>query len=270
MTHIQSHGKTLQDFVDLDQIEAMRGYIRTCIDAVNRADGEISETIAILETQSRNVANAMEPRQEVKYIRLSNHMVASTFLSIEERASDMAESLQSLINHYDLCVTAVRNTEGAGEAVAAELDESDRNLERKKDEPQMSDAERAELLKVIQTDAEEVDDVVNEINKLATEVESQVEQIDEHLKAVTVDSSNISSAMQLLGAFSARMSSCVSAGSTFLRIWAEQLENIQEKLPEMKMADHAFRSYLEGYRRMVSELDRRRKFKASIAKLYEG
>lgn len=266
----QSHGKTLQDFVDLDQIETIKAYIRTCIDAVNQADGELSGTIKTLDTQTRNVSNAMEPHQEVEYIRLSNHMVANTFLSIEERASEMAESLQSLISHYDLCVKAVRHTEGAGEAVAAELDESNQDLETQEDEPQISDGERAELLQVIYNDAEEVDDVVNEINKLATEMESQAEQIDEHLKALTADSSNINNAMQLLSALSTQMPSSVSAGSTFLRIWAEQLENIQEKLPEMEMADQAFRSYLEGYRRMVSELDRRKKFKANIAKLFEG
>lgn len=260
----------LYDFVDIEQLESIRAYFRQCIDAVGASDRQFSDVLATLHDRTNAVAEAMDPQHSPAFIKLSNAGIAQTFSMLEDIASDMAESLQSLVKHYDLCVTAVRNTEGAGAAVAAKLDESDRGLEQQEDEPQISEEERIELLQVIQNDAEEVEDVVSEISRHAAEMETQAEQIDEHLKALVAESSNVADAAKALDTLGTSLSSCSQAGTAFVSSWNEQLANIQEKLPEMDAADHAFRGYLDGYKRMTSELKRRKKFKANVARLYEG
>ena len=107
---------------------------------------------------------------------------------MESHAAEMATLLQSLISHYDLCVSALKHTEGGGEAAREAVqaaDELAKNAQGVEESlyaataipDPMDAAERAEMLRVLENDAAEVEDVVGELRERGGEIEGLYGQL---------------------------------------------------------------------------------------------
>lgn len=111
----------------------------------------------------------------------------------------MAELLTSLTKHFDLCVTAVRTTEG-GPALArikaAEATQSQEGddvsisgviLDQGSHMPDLqplSPEDRAQMLEVLVQDSSEVEDVIQELNERLHSVEMDFNNLDEQTTQV--------------------------------------------------------------------------------------
>lgn len=208
----------------------------------------------------------------------------------------MAQLLSSLTKHFDLCVTAVRTTEGgaalarikAAEAIDSQSGVSvsisgviaEQESHMPEDDP-ISPEDRAQMLEVVMQDASEVDDVVRELNIRLQSMESDFTTIDGQRNRVKAVYRSTIDAFRVLEDIGARLSSYILAEVEFRDRWNEEQLAIQDKLREMDELRIFYESYSNSYDGLVLEVERRRalqekvvsiwkKAKESVDKLYEN
>src|SRR5277367_4628783 len=129
--------------------------------------------------------------------------------SLEENAAEMASLLDSLVQHFDLCVNAIKHTEGGfaavkkaatdnqlpdGVTVSGVIEEpgNDSGLEP------LSDEDRRDMLTVLSNDAAEVEDVVLELHQRLQSMEEQNDQIQEHVSTLAASYNSTITAFAIL------------------------------------------------------------------------
>uniref|UniRef100_A0A8H7TS23 Autophagy-related protein 17 n=1 Tax=Bionectria ochroleuca TaxID=29856 RepID=A0A8H7TS23_BIOOC len=176
--------KTLLDFVDEESVHKLRDAMKKSIEELQGVQQSFDGDLLRLDTDIRNLktiiseasispsgADSSNKPQVPMTERLDNLISYS---------AHMASNLASLTNHFDLCVTAIRTTEGAaalarrkaaettqpqgpdGVSISGVIAEQESNVSDL--EPKTA-RDRAEMLKVVVQDAGEVDDVVGEIHE---------------------------------------------------------------------------------------------------------
>ncbi|TVY59596.1 Autophagy-related protein, partial [Lachnellula suecica] len=182
----------------------------------------------------------------------------------------MASLLDSLVSHFDLCVSAIRHTEGGYAAVrkaasslppgsdpvsvsgvmtAADLSQTD--------EPITTD-ERREMLDVLEKDAAQVDDVVLELRDFLAEMESKHDAILEHVSSLSAAYNQTISAYNILEGVGARLSSYIVASQGFQTRWDETKVQIQEQLSELESMRLFYENYFSSYDSLILEVYRRK------------
>lgn len=265
--------QTLYALVSPTPLETIRSQIRQHIDAITAATASITSVINTLASHTTTVHRTLDSPEddaESQHISLEKSAIREIFTTLEDKASESAQSLQSLITHYDLCVKAVRNTEGGGEAVSTHDGVEGERLDVQGDEPLISEEERVELLAVISKDAGEVDDVVSEIDDAGREMEVLSGELSEHLLYLQSESQRLDKAKRLLEACAPELKGCGRAGEVFWRTMEGELEGIREGLRGLEEVGRGFGGFREGYGRMVGELGRRGEFERRMGRMYEG
>ncbi len=205
----------------------------------------------------------------------------------------MAGLLDSLVSHFDLCVNAVRHTEGGYAAVrkaassqppGAEAVSVSGVMNTEHDtsvEEPISDEERAEMLDVFEKDAAQVDEVVMELREYLNDMEAKHEAIIEHVSALTTTYNDTTAAYQMLEAVGARLSSYIIASQDFRIRWEDIKANIQEQLAELESMRLFYENYFSSYDGLLLEVHRRkqcedkakaimRKATEQVEKVYEA
>jgi autophagy-related protein 17 len=122
--------RSLVDFVDETGVHDLLETIKESIDATGDArkdyerliatlEGEINDVRRLLPSRSGNIS-AADTRDGFR------SPVPDIHQTMTEYAQDMAHNLESLVKHFDLCVTAIKHTEGGGAAaqkIAGDLPE---------------------------------------------------------------------------------------------------------------------------------------------------
>ena len=211
--------------------------------------------------------------------------------SLETQAEEMAGLLESLVRHFDLCVTALKHTEGGGAAaeditgdlpmvIQARHHDDGGGGENTPVEP-ISDEDRREMLAVLTKDAAELDDVVLEIRDRLVEMEAQSDDLTCQLNLQAAVHANASRAFNQLEETGARLSAYVQHGRDFLSRWDDQRQQICDRMEELDSLREFYENFLAAYDRMLLEIGRRKEMRAAadtavrkattkLKKLYEG
>ena len=285
----------------------MSNAIRQNIDNYKEASAIISDTVEAFSASLDSVDKLLASRDTTDGDAHARDNVDQEpaspiprlYRSLETRATEMAESLQSLVKHYDLCVTALKHTEGGGEAArqAAEAqnkksrndggdDQNSTNVSvgsLRIDAPPLpiTDEERQEMIQVLDSDAAEVEDVVSEIGEHSAAMEHQLEQITRHVQSLESEYYDLRHSLKMMAAICADTPGYVTASGDFLARWEEEKSSIREKMEELDGLSEFYEGFLGAYDGLILEVARRKKVRekmlriakeadAKIQKLYHG
>ena len=267
--------ETLHDFVDSKPVEELKDDLKASIDEVQQAKRRMDESIHGLEDDLQAVNQALgEKTVSSSSIKsdLQQTTVPTLLKAIENHAKEMAESLESLVKHFDLCVTAIKHTEGGGAAVAQNVSAGDLpegvSVEDFDAPAQpITEEERQQMMEVLENDSAEVDDVVIEIQERHAEMESQLEQTlmwKERKEGMYED---VIAAFKLLEQLNTRLAGYVSQSSSFLIRWSYERTKIENGMAGLEDLREVYESFLEAYDGLILEVARRRAVKKQMEKV---
>ncbi|KAF4974527.1 hypothetical protein FZEAL_8578 [Fusarium zealandicum] len=267
--------RNLVDFIDEGGVDAMREAMKKSIQELQSVQQSFDGDLLRFDTDIRNLKKII-----VDAPSLSRDAgdglgppTGDLLESLVDHSHGMAQLLVSLTHHFDMCVTAIRTTEGAvalarrraaeatqsqgsdGVSISGVIAEQESNVSDL--EPKTA-KDRAEMLKVVVQDAGEVDDVVQEIQERlgAMEQENIVleEQHDQSKKAYT----SMLEAYAMLGEIGERLADYLAAEGDFKTRWEMEKEGIHSKLQEMRQLKDFYERYASAYDSLILEVERRR------------
>ncbi|KAI1769905.1 autophagy-related protein 17 [Hypoxylon cercidicola] len=290
--------KNLMDFVDESQVDAMRDALKENIQALQNTQKSFDGDLLRFETDMRSLNKSMSAAPPAPSPSASSTVrsVPDLLSSMIEHSHAMAELLSSLTKHFDLCVTAVRTTEGGAALArikAAEVTSSqggeDMSIsgviaEQESHMPNyepISPEDRAQMLEVVVQDASEVDDVVRELNERLQAIEVDFTGIHEQTGQIKLAYLSTLDAFRGLEDIGSRLQSYMSAELEFCDRWHEEQLTIQDKMDQMETLRVFYESYSNSYDGLILEVERRkaleekvlgiwRKAKESVDKIIES
>lgn len=273
----QEQKNTLHDFVDDKPVEVLRysaQAARTSVEAVRSTiDGSIrsleddlqsiNEVLADRTATSSSIKSDLCPPDVPKLLRL-----------LERNAHDMAQSLESLVQHFDSCVNAIKHTEGGGAAVAKNVTADDLpegvGVETFEGPAQsMTEEERADMLRVLRTDADQVEDVVAEIQDRGSDMEAQVERIVAWRTSCETSYRDVVTAFRFLEKVGDRLPSHVAEVTYFSSHWAEERAKIEDCMGGMEELCEWYENFFAAYDGMIVEAARRRMVRKRMEQLVQ-
>lgn len=265
----------LHDFVDDKPVEELKDGIKASIDEVQEDKRIMDESIQNFEEDLQNVNNALDEKTvSSSSTRSDMHQpnIPALLKSLEGHAREMAESLESLVKHFDLCVTAIKHTEGGGAAVAQNVSVTDLpegvGVEDFESPAQpITEEERLEMMHVLDNDSAEVDEVVIEIQDRSAEMEAQLEQILLWKERKEERYQDILAAFKLLEQVNARLPSYVGQSSTYSTKWIEERVKIEEGMAGLEDLREVYDNFLGAYDGLIVEVARRKAVKNQMEKV---
>ena len=191
---------------------------------------------------------------------------------MEDHAREMAVNLESLVSHFDLCVTAIKHTEGGGDAALKIAGDLPEGVDIGQDagsaplEP-MSDAQRVEMMRVLEEDAGQVDDVVMEIRDHSGEIEALYERVEAHTTQFEKEHAYTIAAFKLLEEIGRKLPRHIMQSKGFLVHWAEEKALIEERLEELGGLREFYDTFLTGYDNLLIEIGRRKAHELKMEKI---
>lgn len=271
--------RSLESFVDEGAVETLREAIRKCLDAFQDAH-------STLETSNTNLAdqiNAIESdltSTSPATSQISPSPASSTsslpesaptlFRTLESHATELADLLSSLITHYDLCITALKHTEGGAPAAHAALPtsaspEHDPALASLRHAPTpISATERADLLAILSTDAHEVVPVTREIAARSAEMETVLVRLRARADAQIALAGRTKVAVSALDTLRSTLPAAGAAASTFREAWAGIQADAGAHLAELDGLRGFFRAFRRAYDGLLLEVARRAQTRAQM------
>ncbi|CAI6087078.1 unnamed protein product [Clonostachys chloroleuca] len=269
--------KTLLDFVDEESVHKLRDAMKKSIEELQGVQQSFDGDLLRLDTDIRNLktiiseasispsgADSPDKPQVPMTERLDNLISYS---------AHMASNLASLTNHFDLCVTAIRTTEGAaalarrkaaettqpqgpdGVSISGVIAEQESNVSDL--EPKIA-RDRAEMLKVVVQDAGEVDDVVGEIHEGLRMMEQEYGDFQEQVAQTKKAYEGMMQAYIALGEIGERLTDYLAAEEDFKQRWEMEKEVVFSHLKEMHELKEFYGRYSGAYDGLVLEVERRR------------
>ena len=281
--------KNLYDFIDETNHADLQASLRKLIDSFNdsRADLDAStqtfdETLTVITEILSDSDRNGGPSNLTNIYDEPQAPTSSLFRSIEDHAAELAKLLESLVAHYDLCVTALKHTEGGGEAAKRAVQQAEESLPQNltggpeeslylKTVPEpISNKERVEMLRVLENDAQELDDVATEIKDRNRDQEGLYEQ----LNRLAIDSRSRNQALrQILDMLheikDIHLPSHLHAMGTFGASWKRIQTIIQSQTAELTSLSAFYDSFLSGYNKLLREAERREATELHMRKIAE-
>lgn len=201
----------------------------------------------------------------------ANQPIPHLLASLSDHSHSMAQHLTSLNTHFDMCVKAVRATEGGAALArrrAAEVTDGGDPVSISgvitEQESHMADLEpmdpqeRAEIVQVVVQDAPEVDEVVAEIQAVLQQMELEFGSLKEQFDGIKAAYIATISALQVLEEIGSRLQSYVAAEGEFAQRWEDEEDIISRKLREMGEMCRFYEGYARAYDSLLLENERRR------------
>lgn len=216
--------------------------------------------------------------QSHSHASLSTSPIPENLHALETHAQEMASLLDSLVAHFDLCVNAIRHTEGGFAAVrkaASDLPpgaepvsvsgvmSTSQNQDQAQDEPP-TEEERLELLAVLENDASQVEDVVVELRERLSEMETRFETIQENVENLTATYNSTAFAFSILESISAHLPGYLMASSDFRMHWEETKLQIKDQLQELEGMRLFYENYHASYDGLILEVHRRKQSEEKV------
>ncbi|KJR81459.1 uncharacterized protein SPSK_01086 [Sporothrix schenckii 1099-18] len=309
--------RTLLDFVDEAGVEALRDAIKQSIAELQAAqtsfDGDLLRFDTDLRALNKAMAAAPPPPPPLPLVpedgdssremgrededdgdapAASPYPVPHLLATLTQRSHRMATNLTSLTRHFDLCVTAVKTTEGGLEMarwkaaagsgppqqdpvsisgmIAEHEGRGNRGsggdgAEADKDALQpVSPEERAEMIQVVLQDAAEVDEVVADMAADLHAAEAAFAAVHAHAEATHASSVATGQALAVLHDIGSRLRSYAAAESEFAARWANERAVVADRLADMDELRAFYEGYAHAYDTLILEAERRRTVEAKI------
>ena len=285
-----SKQKTLYDFVDEANHEDLLASLRTLIDTFNDSRADLDDNIARFDDSIARIASATQnldegdtdssnPPSKITPYDEPPLSIPALFHDMESHAAEMAVLLQSLISHYDLCVSALKHTEGGGEAAreavqASELTKNAQGVEESLyaaaavPDP-MDAAERAEMLRVLENDAAEVEDVVGELRERGGEIEGLYGQLSTRAESARKTMRGLRRAVEGMHAVKDALPVYLDAVAGFKEGWSNLRAAMAGKTQELVGLCGFYEQFWSGYKKLLREVDRRAAVEAQMARVAE-
>jgi autophagy-related protein 17 len=220
--------KHLYDFIDSATVSNLEGTLRACIDRHNEGHATLGDSNDAFDTALDNLHSSIDNIPTTPTTSSNPSPIPSLYRDLEVHAKEAAQAFQSLVQHYDLCVTALRHTEG-GSAAATQAtgDEPVHSADEFAAPPEpMDEQERLEMVAVLVKDAHEVEDVVTEIRERGSEMEFLLSQIDSHITHLRNEASALSSVLQMVSQITGEVKAHVATARSFHASWLEDTQPI--------------------------------------------
>ena len=268
--------RSLADFVDETGVETLLSAVKESVQITEGARQGFDESIEALELETSEIKALLFPRHEESSSKHLQHEVSSpvpqVLQKMEEHAQEMARNLESLVKHFDLCVTAIKHTEGGGavaskitrdlpEDVRLDLDDDDGPLEA------MSDDERKDMLEVLVKDASEVEEVVNEIKEDIAEMEADFEHVVAFGEELNEDFKKTTTAFKLLEEVGTKLPNYITQSQIFLYRWDDEKAKIEDHLADLAELRDLYAGFLLAYDNLLIEVGRRKDMEKRIARV---
>ena len=187
----------------------------------------------------------------------------------------MALLLESLSRHFDLCVNAIRHTEGGYAAVRQAASNPEpgaepvsvsgvMNPEENPHEEPLSEEERREMLDILEKDAAEVEDVVIELRERLNDMELKHEAILEYVSSLANTYKEVMAAYDLLERVGMRLSGYIIASQDFRLRWEELKTQIQEQMEDLERIRVFYEGYYSSYNGLILEVYRRKQAEEKV------
>lgn len=185
-----------------------------------------------------------------------------------QQSHSMAQHLSMLTRHFDMCVTAVRITEGGaalarrraaedgGEADPVSISGVMVDQERNVDELEPQD--KAAILQVVMEDAPQVDEVIADLNAEMQGLEVVFGSLKEQAAQAKAAYVAVTQALHILEEIGSRLPSYIAAEAEFIERWEGEKDNIFARLDEMEALRDFYDGYLSAYDSLILEVERRR------------
>ena len=116
------------DFIDEAGVKELYDTVKASMDRCQLAKQTFGSTSTALDQRVQDVLKALEPtidelEQHQAYHTTGPSPVPDLFNDLENHATMVASHLEGLVKHYDLCMLALKHTEGAGEAMGRVSDD---------------------------------------------------------------------------------------------------------------------------------------------------
>ena len=266
--------KSLVEFVDETGVQALLGMIKESIDATGDARKENEDSDAAMEQELSSVKSLLGRDRSVARTQVPDSPIPGALHIMEEHAKEMADNLESLVKHFDLCVTAIKHMEGgnaAAQRIAADMPEGvslGLNMVNVDIQPEpIGEEEKRDMLEVLERDSNEVEDVVSEIRDRLSDMEAQFEQIGEYGEYLVDESAQTTEGFKLLERLASRLPSYAKQSHLFLLRWDEEKAKIEQRMEDLEDLRDFYEGFLRAYDNLIVEVARRKSVEMKVAKV---
>ena len=293
--------KNLHDFVDERGVEDLNAALKVSIDRTNAAQADLDTSNSAFDEQLRSVKRALGHYRATTKPPSSSPTSSSSsaasnaslpslssmptmLRSLEMHAQEMATLLESLVRHFDLCVTAVKHTEGGGAAARSitgdmppGVNVNDPSVPNADDEMNtnphaplepLSQSEYQEMKNVIFKDATEAEEVVIEIHDRVGDMESILENVlNQRDSLLAVYHATVDVFQHLSSLASTALPRCIAQAHSFSQIWNEEQVRINAALSDLADLHSLYEGYLDAYDGLILEVARRKHVRQRVEKV---
>ncbi|KAL9004336.1 MAG: hypothetical protein Q9188_002849 [Gyalolechia gomerana] len=278
--------KSLLDFVDEGSVEKVLLTLQDSIGVAQTALQELAETNLafyddlnrverLIESpelrQNHSLADGLPQGSDLPVASMSP--IPDILQDMEGRSRDVADNLESLVKHFDLCLMAIKHTEGGGDAairLTADLPDGPAMEEDVAGAPEpIGDRERQDMLEVIAKDADQVEEVVMEIGDHVTAMESQLETVAAYVARLKEEDFSVTAAFNVLEDIGRRLQAFVAQGQVFVMRWDDEKMKINERMDELSNLENFYVRYLGAYDNLLVEIGRRQFMEQQMEKVLQ-
>ncbi|KAI9376082.1 autophagy-related protein 17 [Aspergillus egyptiacus] len=294
--------KSLHDFVDERGVEELHATLKSSIDRTNAAQAELDASNYAFDDELQEIKKALGAYRAAAKLASSRSSVSSSSSqsgsssslpslspmpsmvhSLEMHAQEMANLLESLVRHFDLCVTAVKHTEGGGAAAKSITGDMPAGVMNSRGGPNIEDdinanlnapldpltgSEYQEMVNVIINDAAEAEDVVMEIQDRIGEMESVMENLliqRDSFSSLYNATKDVFSHLSSLA--STRLPGYIAQAHSFTAVWNEEHDRIKGGLADLSDLSSLYEGFLDAYDGLIVEVARRRHVRHRVEKI---
>ncbi|KAL8774308.1 MAG: hypothetical protein Q9209_001059 [Squamulea sp. 1 TL-2023] len=279
--------KSLLDFVDEGGVDKLLAAVEESACAAKEGHAELVDTNTGFHNDLKRIRNTIDDSEASSHrpsIRgltggfhsdgLPGSPIPDILHSMENRAKDMADNLESLVKHFDLCVTAIKHTEGGGDAAQHLTDDLPNGMavgqEIASSPPEpISDQEREEMLEVLANDADQVEEVLTEIRDHISEMEALFDNVTIYIAQLNKEHSNVLQAFRGLEALEGRLQAFVAQSQVFVMRWDDEKIKINERMDELESLGDFYSGYLNAYDNLLVEIGRRQFMEQQMEKVLQ-
>lgn len=268
--------RSLLDFMNEEGVEGLVGVIKESLDGAGQGMREFEDDNRGFREEVENVRKSLHgdglkggsglvgSASQGRVVQgQEGSPIPQILHEMEDRAREMATGLESLVSHYDLCVTAIKQTEGGGDAASKIAGDLPEGVDIGQDaggappEP-MGDQERMEMMRVLEEDAGQVEDVVMEIRDHIAEMESLHSRVEMHTSHLATEHVNMTAAFRMLEDLGQKLPGHITRTQIFLMRWDEDKAAIDERLEELEGLTELYDGFLRAYDNLLIEIGRRK------------
>ncbi|ORY18110.1 autophagy-related protein 17 [Clohesyomyces aquaticus] len=254
--------KHLFDFIDSATVTNLKDSLRACIDRYNEARSGLGESNDTFDTSLDNLHSSIDNVPNAPATSSTPSPIPLIYRDLEGHAKEAAQAFQSLVRHYDLCVTALRHTEGGSAAATQATGDAPTPSGDDFSAPPgpMTEEERQEMLAVLVKDAQEVEDVVFEIRERGSEMTFLLSQVEDHIVHLRNEDDALNSILRLLGNIAVQARGHIATSRSFHASWLEDTRpTLVSGIEEWEHQREFYERFDLAYAELLVEISSRRR-----------